>query len=331
MNKCALQTVPTDPRKPSLSQPTMGPEIAAPTIIREFTESLDCRDATKTLYLKALKRFLLWLNEQSEMNITNVMHATTEMYITKSTIVKFKAHLRSESLSVNTINSYLVGLKRFFAYLEEAGVHPNVTKDIKGARQSGGHLRDPFSKQEVKEILSQIDTATLRGKRDYAIINLMARTGLRTIEVSRANLEDLRARGDEGILHIQGKGKDTKDEFVLLTKESLEPLSDYLSSRGGVPVSSPIFASLSNRNKNSRLTTRSLRGIIAYYHGKTDTSSSRLSAHSLRHFFATCSLQSGAPVLQVKDALRHKSIDTTQRYLHNLDRIENGAERYIEF
>jgi len=62
-----------------------------------------------------------------------------------------------------------------------------------------------------------------------------------------------------------------------------------------------------------------------------DIESRRLTAHSLRHTFATLALRAGAPLIQVKDALRHASIETTRKYLHNLERIEKGAERYIDF
>jgi len=48
-------------------------------------------------------------------------------------------------------------------------------------------------------------------------------------------------------------------------------------------------------------------------------------------FFATQSLRAGAQLLQVKEALLHVSIETIQKYLHAIDRIENGAERYIDF
>lgn len=64
---------------------------------------------------------------------------------------------------------------------------------------------------------------------------------------------------------------------------------------------------------------------------KINVESNKLSAHSLRHSFATLSLRAGAPLIQVKEALRHASIETTQKYLHNIDRIEKGAERYIDF
>jgi site-specific recombinase XerD len=55
------------------------------------------------------------------------------------------------------------------------------------------------------------------------------------------------------------------------------------------------------------------------------------SAHSLRHFVANQSLKPGASLLQVKEAMRRASVERTEKYLHNLERIEKGAERHIDF
>ena len=57
--------------------------------------------------------------------------------------------------------------------------------------------------------------------------------------------------------------------------------------------------------------------------------SSRISAHSLRHTFATMALANGATIEQVRDTLRHASITTTQIYVHTADRIEHSAEGTI--
>jgi len=318
MLECALQKLTDYPAGEGLARSSFVASAQARFLMSRFISSLDCKDSTKELYAKAARYFLEWMDEKL---------ITTP---TVETLIRFKSWLRSKDLSPNTVNSYLVGIKRLFMFFEKSGYYPNIAKDIKGFKQASGHLRDAFSKHEIRDILNAIDTSTQRGKRDYAIINLMARTGLRTIEVASANYGDLRINGEEGILYIKGKGREAKDEFVLLTKESLTPLLEYLEDRGQVPVQAALFVSLSNRNKESRLTTRAVRGIICNHKEKIESNNRRLSAHSLRHFFATCSLQSGAPVLQVKDALRHKSVETTQRYLHNLERIENGAERFIE-
>jgi integrase/recombinase XerC/integrase/recombinase XerD len=288
-------------------------------LVSSFLAAQDVREVSRLAYQKGLERFISWL----------AMNMITQP--DRESILRFKTFLMESGLSANTVNSYLVAVKRFFVYLEGIRKYPNVAKDVKGVKQPKGHLRESLTVSQVKDLLAQIDSSTLQGKRDFALINLMVRTGLRTIEVIRANMEDIKQEGGEALLFVQGKGRDSKDSFVILTERSLKPILAYLKDRGKVDAGDPLFASISDRNKGQRLTTRTIRQLIKDSLREINIESNKLSAHSLRHSFATLSLRAGAPLLQVKDAMRHASIETTQKYLHNLERIEKGAERYIDF
>jgi len=293
--------------------------IEIPGLIDSFLASQDIRAISKEVYRKGLERLINWMQSNQ---ITQP---------DRTSILRFKTFLQECSLSVNTINSYLVAVKRFFVYLQGERLYPDIAKGIKGMKQPKGHLKESPTVGQVKEILSRIDISTIKGKRNFAMINLMARTGLRTIEVIRSDLEDIKQEGGEALLFVQGKGRDSKDEFVLLMDAALKPILAYLKGRGKVDPEDPLFISHSDRNKGQRLTTRTLRKISKDAYRDIGIDRKKMSAHSLRHFFATQSLKAGAPLLQVKEAMRHASIETTQRYLHNLDRIEKGAERFINF
>jgi len=293
--------------------------LNVPELVTSFLASQDVREISKVAYQKGLERFLSWLAENGIEQPD------------RESILKFKLFMVESGLSANTINSYLIGVRRFFAFLEGSRLYPDIAKTIKGVKQPTGHLREAPTLSQAQEILSQINTAGLPGKRDFAMINLMLRAGLRTIEVIRANIEDIRQQAGEALLFVQGKGRDSKDEFVLLTEKALRPILDYLEARGKTGPEDPLFVSHSDRNSGERLTTRTVRGISKLYLREIGLNKKRLSAHSFRHFFATQSLKAGAPLLQVQESMRHASIETTQRYLHNLDRIENAAERYIDF
>jgi integrase/recombinase XerC/integrase/recombinase XerD len=290
-----------------------------PELVSSFLSSQDVREISKVAYQKGLERFLSWLAENGIEQPD------------RESILKFKSFMVESGLSANTVNSYLVAVKRFFAYLEGVRKYPDVAKGVKGIAQPQGHLRESLTVAQIKELLSQVDISSFQGRRDFAIINLMCRTGLRTIEVVRADVEDIKQEGGEALLFVQGKGRDSKDAFVILTEKALKPILAYLKERAPVDPGDSLFASISDRNKGRRLTTRTLRGLIKNYLRKINIESRKLSAHSLRHSFATLTLRAGAPLIQVKDALRHASIETTQKYLHNIERIEKGAERYIDF
>lgn len=300
-------------------QPIASRALRMDELIQEFLDSQDIRPISKEVYRKGLERFSSWLRSNGIQQPD------------RRSILRFKNFLVELGLAANTVNSYLVSIKQFFSFLEGSRIFPDIAKTIKGLRQPTGHLRAAFTISQVKDMLDAIATSTIQGIRDFAIVNLMARTGIRTIEIVRANVEDIKQQGGEALLFVQGKGRDSKDDFVILTDAALKPIRRYLKARGSIVQDSPLFVSLSDRNRGQRLTTKTIRERILGYLKKINLDNSKLCAHSLRHFFATQSLRSGAPLIQVRDAMRHSSIETTQRYLHNLTRIEEGAERYIDF
>lgn len=293
--------------------------LPIPELVESFLNAQDIREVSRQAYKVGLARFVSWLSAEGTAQPD------------RETILRFKKYLIELGLAANTANSYLTAVKRFFTYLEGMRKYPNVAKDIKGIQQPKGHLRESLTVSQVKDLLSQIDTSTLRGKRDFAMVNLMVRTGLRTIEVIRANVEDTRQEGREALLFVQGKGRDSKDAFVILTEKTLNPILAYWKARGKADPGDPLFASISDRNEGERLTTRTIRGIVKAALRKINLESDKLTAHSLRHSFATLSLRGGAELVQVRDALRHASIETTEIYARNLERLEKGAERFIDF
>ena len=103
-----------------------------------------------------------------------------------------------------------------------------------------------------------MNTSTEKGKRDYAMIALMVTGGLRTIEVSRANIEDLGIRGNSTVLYVQGKGRTEKAEYVKISPETEGFIREYLQARENTAGSAPLFSSTSNNSKGGTMTTRSI-------------------------------------------------------------------------
>jgi len=304
-------------RRPNILPSPFSDDV--PEIVSAFLAYQDVKQSSKDTYRRQLIQFLRYLTENRINNPT------------RETILAFKAALIKKGLSGLTVNSYLVVVRKFFAYLERMGYYPNIAKDIKGCSRASFFMKDPLTVDQIEQLLGSILRESVIGKRDYAILNLMVRAGLRSIEIVRANVGDIRQYGDEALLYVQGKGKDAKDEFVLLTEKALNPILDYLSTRNNTRLSSPLFTSESNRNSGGRLTTRTIRGLVKKHLRGIGLDDSRLSAHSLRHTFATMALSSGAPVTIVKEAMRHKDVSTTMVYVHLMNRLKNAAERYIDF
>ena len=177
----------------------------------------------------------------------------------------------------------------------------------------------------MKKVLSGIDRSSPTGLRDYAILALTITGGLRAIEVSRADIGDLRTLGDDTVLYIQGKGREEKAEYVRVSPPVEEAIRDYLKTRKDTDASAPLFSSTSNNSRGGRLSTRTISGICKGSMVEAGYNSERLTAHSLRHTAVTLSLLADKKLEEVQQFARHKNIATTLIYAHALDKAKNSC------
>ena len=285
-----------------------------------FLQSLDVSSNTLRTYREAQKNFFYWLEGQPEGQLDS------------DTMKVYREWLKTHR-AANTVLTYWVALRRFFRFAAAEGIlDKNPVEGMKGMRRPQGHLKRDLTRVELRAIFGTIDQSTELGKRDYAMTNLMVRNGLRIIEVHRANVGDLEARQGRTILRIWGKGRDSRDEFVVLAELTEQPLMEYLASRGQPGPSEPLFIKGSeyDLNGNPRLSTRHIRRRITYYLEKAGVKTAKTSVHSLRHSFVTLAIEGGASLLEAQAAARHRSIQTTMIYFHEHGRLENPVEDRIK-
>lgn len=285
--------------------------------IELFLQSLDVKERSRDTYRKSLKHYFLWLQESGRSGTD------------RADILAYKESLLDQYTAATT-STYITAVRLFYLYLEAEKILPNIAGGIKGAKAPQGFRKDCLTISQAKKILATIPKESLEGLRNYAIVNLLIRTGLRTVEIIRANVEDIRQTAGEVLLYVQGKGRDEKDAYVILTESTYQPILDYLNARGKTSPQDPLFTSESNRNQNGRLTTRSISKIAKDSLVAAGINSDRITAHSLRHSAITFSLMGGATVQEAQALARHSSINTTMIYAHNLDRISHAPERKID-
>lgn len=279
---------------------------------------LDVAPRSVQTYSSNLKQFLLWL---ANNDITNP---------TREDIISYR-----DSLMVNhrpnSVQGAMAAIRLFFEFLEVSGVYKNVAKHVKSPKLDRGFKRDYLTSVQSKELLSTCDEPnnTEQALRDRAILSVMLTTGLRTVSIINADYGDIRTVGDCTVLYYLGKGHSEKNVFVKLTAPVEHALRKYLSIRGEVKDSDPLFASVSNRDKGGRLTTKSIRRMVKSRLKKIGLNSRRVSAHSLRHTTATLCLQSGSSLSEVQQLLDHASISTTTAYTHLQSRIQNQSEQRV--
>lgn len=294
------------------------------SLLDSFLADHDVRASSKATYQRSLRQFVLWLQETGR--------AERMASLTREDILAYRDSLDAAGKSSYTISTYLASVRQLYQWLEAKKYYPDITKGVKAGKKARGFRKDILSDEQIKNMLATVDRSTLKGLRDYALISLLARTGLRTVEVARAQVRDLRQepglQKSERVLWIQGKGRDEKDDFVLLTRPALQALKAYLEARRA-SSSAPLFCSHSDKNYGQPLTTRSISRIVKESMRRIGLDDKRLTAHSMRHTAISLAVLGGASLQQVQAMARHSDPKTTLVYFHNLDRIRAGAERYI--
>lgn len=285
-------------------------------LFTSFIEYLDASQKTVETYTRAIRQFMKYI------------HSSGISQPTREDVIAYREWLKLDH-KPTTVQNYIVAVRLFFQWTEQKGLYPNVAEHIKGAKLDKNHKKDYLTSRQVKKVLETAKEESLQGLRDYAILALMFTGGLRTIEVARADIEDLRTAGDSVVLYLQGKGHEEKTDYIKLVPEVEDAIRVYLQARGSVEATEPLFTSVSNKNSNGRMTTRSISRIVKKALVNAGYDSDKLTAHSTRHTAVTLALMGGQKLEEVQQFARHKNLATTLIYAHNIDRAKNNSEATI--
>ena len=294
---------------------TSNEVLLTPNLLNNYIAYIDATPKTVETYSKALKQFYSY-TERNQIKQP-----------TRQDIINFREYLE-QNHKASTVNTYIIAIRQFFKWTELNGIYANIADHVKGKKISREPKKDYLTPNQIKNILSSIDRTSINGKRDYALIALMVTCGLRDIEVNRANVEDIRVQGVNTVLFLQGKGRDEKNEYVIIPGNVEIALREYLKERNATETE-PLFTSISNHANNERLTTRSISRTVKNAFIKCGYDSNRLTAHSLRHTAVTLALQSGNSLQEVQQFARHTNINTTMIYAHNLEKQSNKCANSI--
>ena len=297
--------------------PVVNQSVSIIEAVEVFLSECDIRANSKNVYRRGLLYFFKWV-EQTGRTISD---------LTRADIITFKDSLLATHSNLS-VAGYLVAVRRFYEWAEGNKLYPNIAKGIKSPKRKNAYLKEHLRENQIAELLKHFEGNT----RDYAIVNLLLRTGLRCIEVVRANIEDVTYKGSQRILKVWGKGRDEKDAFVVLTEKAYKPIKEYLDTRGSTTLKEPLFVSASNRNLKGRLTTRTISKICKEGFRAIGIDGKEYTAHSLRHTTAVMLLKSGS-LSDVQSVLRHSSPATSQIYTKSIEeelRLANPSEMKLD-
>lgn len=292
-------------------------------LTESFILSLDVKESSKQTHRRTLKQFFNWIRE----------HRLQLEALIRADIIKYKEDLLASGMSPLTVGSYITVVRMFYQWTEANKFYPNIAKDIKNPKRNQQFKKQALTDIQAQALLEYYQSKQAEALRDYAVVNLLLRTGLRTVELTRSNIEDITFKDSKRVLFIQGKGRYEKDNFVILTDKTYSPIDEYLKTRGALKTKEPLFTSASNNNSGGRLTTRSISKIAKEGLKAIGLNDRNFTAHSLRHTTACSLLSSGASLDEVQGVLRHTNPATTQIYLSSIadkTRLDRNTEALLD-
>ena len=307
-----------------------------------YLRGVDAKDSTRATYRKALECFEHWMNDR-EVALTELV---------REDLIAYKDSLLSANKSALTVNLYLSTIRGFFKWAEGEKICSNVANGVGSVRakkdtfrrmhleneQGAALLTDAYLTKKVKGVNDGVtrklnSNEQIISLRNYAMLNLMIRTGLRTIEVSRADVGDITRKKNRRILKVWGKGHSEKDDFVILTDEAYLPIKEYLATRPGAQAAEPLFCGIGLGHSGNRMSTRTIQNICKEHLRAIGLEGHEYSAHSLRHTTGTQILKNGGTMMDVQQVLRHATPATSQIYVNTImedKRLDDASEELLD-
>jgi integrase/recombinase XerD len=266
--------------------------------------------STATIYLARARRFLARSAPSGEVTCLRASDVT-DAVLQESTVVSASA----AKLFVTALRSFLR-----FCFIE--GLTPN---DLSGAalsvaRQRRSSLPKGIGPGTADALLRSCDRRRSKGRRDYAILLILLRLGLRAGEVASLRLEDIDWRSGQVV--VRGKGR--HEHRLPLPTDVGEAIAAYLQ-RGRPNTTGQREVFLRAVAPIGPIGTNGISGIVRSACIRADVPVVR--AHRLRHTVACQMADRGVPLPEIARALRHRSISATAEYARvNVERLRTVAQ-----
>ncbi|MBN1355528.1 site-specific tyrosine recombinase XerD [bacterium] len=232
--------------------------------------------------------------------------------ISEHTVQSHLAKLQKRGLSHRTIARNLAAIRSFCRFLVlENAIVDDPTEDL-SVRYRPPRLPKVLSLEVIDRIFQIIDTSSVKGIRDRAVLETLYATGIRVSELTNIRLGDVHA--EHGFIRCFGKGN--KERLVPLGGSAISWIRRYLDrSRTAYTSENAVSDYLFLNRFGRRLSRVSVWNMIRHY-ARRAGAPPHVSPHVLRHSFATHLVSRGADLRAVQEMLGHSSITTTEIYTH---------------
>jgi site-specific recombinase XerD len=244
--------------------------------------------------------------------------------ITGETLLNFVKHLREKrDNGAGAINRKIASIRSYIRYLrfcQVDGADKFPIESLGRARQPYAGPVQTLEPEEMPRLFKSIDTHSVLGVRDYVLLSLLYRLGLRLGEALSLQLKDIDF--DKQLLHVHGKGR--RNRTLPLVSDIPGILENWLLVRqrlSGAGLSA-LFISKKRHALSARVAQENFQKIIAK---AGPFSIKKVTPHTLRHAFASHAIEGDADLIVLKAVMGHASTKSTELYLHPSMRILRKA------
>lgn len=291
-------------------------------LAREVAAGQMAADTSET-YRRGLEKFKQWGEARIEAGAN----------LDRLAVLEWIAELRSAGKAPKSIAVWLGGTRAFFQWaLSEGRIPADPTAGVKAGKRSNTrrHSRDRLSDEEIARLM---ELASL-SKRDRALIFLALYTAARSIELHRADIEDLKTAGEQMIFYVQGKGRIEKDDvLVIASRIARNAIRDYLAelSEAGHRAGALFVTERCFDDERRRISRRTLRRAVRNAFDAAGIIEPTKTTHSLRHSAISKIVENTGDIRIAQKVARHSSVTTTEIYAHELSRLGNPGEAHIKY
>jgi integrase/recombinase XerC len=254
----------------------------------------------------------------------------------------YRSLLIAAKLAPNTINTRLSALKSLVKYAHQLGQCSFNLSDVTGLKIDGYRDTAGIAPQGFHDIISLPDRATIKGRRDYAILRLLWDNALKRGEISNLNVEDFVGVGktsaaSEASMEEQnpvGKlmivdNRKIQHSLIALAPATTRAIGDWLAVRGNCQPSDPLFISLDRRSKGHRLDGSSIYRLVRKF-SEAAGIDTVVSPHQVRHSAITAYLDASEGNVRGAQGLsRLTNLNILSRYEDNRQKYQEQASNIL--
>ena len=327
-----------------------------PALFEEFITFIDRGEKTTKTYITNLRQFAAFLSYRmirrpqrediiAYRDYLGAEHDAIQLDAGSVNGWSYRTDARGNRYTItckpNTVAQYLRSVCQFFKWTAAAGYYPDIAANVHAPKiRHDVHRKDALTAADVltieqsieaeagarveaaagaaKDTAGRISRATEQGKRLFAIYTLAVNAGLRTVEISRANVRDLEVKNGNAVLYVWGKGHTEPDARKPLAPEVYAAIRDYLDARSDRPTpNAPLFVATGNRSGGKRIAVTTISKMLKKAMQAAGFDSDRITAHTLRHTAGTNVQEITGNLYITQKYMRHANPATTEIYLHN--------------